>query len=182
MHGFPTAAPNRDFSFFFCRLGRLRLRSRPRGACAALGHAARVSLEARDCGFRSPCPCLAGMRQLGQLPAPALGANRFRPQFPRSFRVGDEPKYAVRGGGTAIGWIGSVSGGAALLVGGRGAESRRTLAAFPSPPLRALLPTSTHTGDETLPTVGMEPPTAMTPAMPPHSLMERGWQCGWVLL
>ena len=51
-------------------IDRLWLRSRPRGACAALGFASCLSRQAGDCGFRSPSPCQARAQGLGELPRP----------------------------------------------------------------------------------------------------------------
>ena len=66
----PHRSPEPRFFFLpLLAIDRLWLRSRPRGACAALGFASCLSRQAGDCGFLSPSPCQARTQGLGELGA-----------------------------------------------------------------------------------------------------------------
>lgn len=62
MRAFQTAARNRAYFFFLCRLNRLWLRSRARGACATLGLRFPPLSGGRGLWFPPPHPCLARAR------------------------------------------------------------------------------------------------------------------------
>lgn len=105
-NAFSTAARNRAYFFFLCELDRLWLRSRARGACAALGFACRLSQEDPDCGFRRHSPAWRARTGawLASFPQ-ALEAKCAEPQFPSSFRIREATDKTVQGGGMANGLV-----------------------------------------------------------------------------
>lgn len=130
MRAFQTAARNRAYFSFLCRLERLWLRSRALGACAALGFRFPPLSGGPGLWFPPPHPCLARAQEPGELPRRRWEPNALSLSFLASFGSGKPQPKRFREEEWRTDWL---VAGPQLLGEERGQEwPRCSLLRFPS--------------------------------------------------